>query len=465
MNSTCKKLVTDITRDKELDINIPKYVDLLKNQYNLYSTVKLCLNYYTMKEMVEEGTSKDCTKGFNTVTKLLKSAVVDKNSVSEDDIQTINNLRDKVEYRMKILTSFTDGYEIYEYILNRLEAGLKDECEEVDVEQLSAKMFKYVFSENDTVVVNSKLQLLMSQLPVRMTKNKFYDVVANTLSIYKGGETSSVEEFVQMLRTAVLIDRPEGFDTEYPELYEVFSMLEVADYKNITIAEYDKLIEGVNRGAAFITNEVSVYMLFQEIINDTYSILLTMSQDFGKYEEAYKAAVNIISKCISSKDMETLAEELMDSFMALEGVQENVYENVMILEAAFDDTVHKVDSIVDKESYSKDIKALTTAGKLLSTSLFIDLTRDFNIEESVAADGSFIDKLKVSITDAFAELFKDKDRKVVRSIMCKILSAMPIFLNTQQEIKNYFDYVLGNCNDSSELTAVNNLISEIIEED
>ncbi len=465
MNSTCKKLITDITRDKELDINIPKYIDLLKNQYNLYSTVKLCLNYYTMKEMVEEGVSEDCNAGFDVVTGLLKNAVVDKNEVSKEDIEAINNLRDKVEYRMKILTSFTDGFEIYEYILNRLEAGLKDECSDVDIEQLSAKMFQYVFSENDTVVVNSKLQLLMSQLPVRMTKNKFYDVIANTLSIYKGGETSSVEDFVQMLRTAVLIDRPEGFDTEYPKLYDVFTMLESADYKNLTLEDYEKLIDGINVGATFITNEVSVYMLFQEIINDTYAILLTMSQDFHKYEEAYKAAVEIIDKCVGAEEMEYLAEELMDSFMALEGIQEEVYENVMLLEAAFDDTTHKINNISDKDNYVEDIKALTTVGKLISTSLFIDLKKDFNTAESVVADGPYIDKLKIGVTDAFAELFKGKDRNVVRSIMCKILSAMPIFLNTQQEIKNYFDYVLGNCNDASELTAVNNLITDIIEED
>ena len=54
---------------------------------------------------------------------------------------------------------------------------------------------------------------------------------------------------------------------------------------------------------------------------------------------------------------------------------------------------------------------------------------------------------------------------VVRSIMCKILAAMPIFLDTQQEIKNYFDYVLENCKNDSELTACDKLICEIIEED
>ena len=46
-----------------------------------------------------------------------------------------------------------------------------------------------------------------------------------------------------------------------------------------------------------------------------------------------------------------------------------------------------------------------------------------------------------------------------------ILSAMPIFLNTTQEIKDYFDYVLGSCSDRAELSATAKLIEEIIEDE
>jgi len=54
MKSTCKKIVTDINRDKDLEITIPKYIEILDGQFNLYSIVKLCLNFYTIREMLEE---------------------------------------------------------------------------------------------------------------------------------------------------------------------------------------------------------------------------------------------------------------------------------------------------------------------------------------------------------------------------------------------------------------------------
>ncbi|MBR3833234.1 MAG: hypothetical protein IKJ73_02855 [Lachnospiraceae bacterium] len=463
MKSTCKKIVTDISRDKDLLETIPKYVDMLKGQYNLYSVVKLCLNFYTIREMLEDGTNvTDFKEDYDKVSTLLTKALLECQDISQDDIKIIDDLRNSVEYKMKLLTSYTDGFEIYEYILNRLEAGIKNTAEEVDVELLSNKMFQYVFSENDTVVVNSKLQILMSQLPVRMTKNKFYDVVANTLSIYKGGETSSVNDFVDMLKTAVLINKPEGFETEYPELFDVYKRLEETDYKNIDEGTFDRLVMDVNQGAEYITQQVSFYMLFQEVINDTYTILLTTMDKSEKSEnESYKSAVKIIDTCINSFT-EDSAEDLMDAFMSLEGAQENVYENVMILETVLDDVELKSDDMTD--DIKKEITKLRTVEKLVSSSLFIDLKKSMKTESRIA-DSEYINGLKEELTNSFAEYFKDKSMVVVRSIMCKILAAMPIFLDTQQEIKNYFDYVLCNCKNDSELTACNKLVCEIIEEE
>ena len=51
MKSKYKILVTDINRKKNLDSNIPLYVDELNSQYNCYATVKMSMNYYTLKEM------------------------------------------------------------------------------------------------------------------------------------------------------------------------------------------------------------------------------------------------------------------------------------------------------------------------------------------------------------------------------------------------------------------------------
>ena len=129
MIATCKKLVTDIQRDKDLDTKLPEYAELLGRQYNCYATVKGSMNYYTMKEVCDEQDDKnmDVCKYFALLTGLLDRHLVKREAVDEDSMEAIAQLRSNVEYKMHILTAYTDAYEIYEYVLNRVEAAVRDE--------------------------------------------------------------------------------------------------------------------------------------------------------------------------------------------------------------------------------------------------------------------------------------------------------------------------------------------------
>ena len=464
MIATCKKLVTDIQRDKDLDKKLPEYAELLGRQYNCYATVKGSMNYYTMKEVCDEQDDKntDVCKYFALLTGLLDRHLVKREAVDEDSMEAIAQLRSNVEYKMHILTAYTDAYEIYEYVLNRVEAAVRDEVAPVDAKGLSEKMFAYVFAENDTVVINSKLQLLMAQLPVRMTKNKFYDIVNSTLNIYEEGETTSVDEFVDMLRSAVLLKKPKGFETEYPFLYHVYTDLAEADYAALTLPEFEDLTKRLNQAATIINNEVSAFMLLQEVINDVYTILLTIDAAYEKNEEdvpGYAAALRIIKACVKAETIDQLPDEVMDEFFTIEGVQERVYESIVILEAVIRvGKAEQIESLALTETFDR----LDKVSKLLSTSLFIDLDKVSRKTET--ADHAYITAKKEALVKELGDLFSSVKRPVYRSMMCKLLAAMPIFMNTQQEIRDYFDYVIENCKDDSELMACNKLISEMIEE-
>ena len=248
-------------------------------------------------------------------------------------------------------------------------------------------------------------------------------------------------------------------------MYHVYSDLAAADFANLTEDVFDDLTTRLNQAAFIIKNEVSAYMLLQEVINDVYTILLTID---AAYEEntnttpGYVSASNIIKSCIRAKTVEQLPDEIMDEFFTIEGVQERVYESIMILEAVFDDIRIGKAELAEKLGLTETLNKLDTVGKLLSTSLFIDL--DQVAGESKTADHAYITEKKEALIAEFAELFGQVKKPVYRSMMCKLLAAMPIFMNSQQEIRDYFDYVIDNCRDDSELAACSKLICELIEE-
>ncbi len=466
--SSIKKLIGEIKSDINKEENIKEYSKLLFEKYNYYAMVKMSMNFYTMSEIISEMTDKntDVCKYFDVLKRLVENNLIKRNPIDEEAFTAVKQIRENIEYKMKILTSYTDGYEIYEYILNRIEAKVKDKIEDVDTALLSDKMYSYVFNESDKMLINSKLQLLMAQLPVRMTKNKFYDVVNNTLALYKGGEKSSLDEFCDMLRTSALIVKPKGFETEYPYLYHVFTDLEAADYKELYEEEFDTLNERLSSAAAIINEEASNYILMQEIANDVYTLILTTDKAFDVNSKlpAYKAAENIIKSCMETSDFDSLSESLMDDFVSLEGSQEEVTESIMPLEAAFDDIYVGKSDYIEQSGLKEDFDSLDKISRLLSTSLFIDVEKSSR-NESDMVDEAYFDETKDKLIEDFTKLFSDCGKYAVRSIMCKILSAMPIFLNSKQEIKDYFDYTLSGCKDMSELTACNKLICEMIEED
>lgn len=56
--------------------------------------------------------------------------------------------------------------------------------------------------ENDKVVINTRIQQFVAQLPVRMTKQRFYDILSNSFKIYKNGEKQSLIDFVEAIKEA-----------------------------------------------------------------------------------------------------------------------------------------------------------------------------------------------------------------------------------------------------------------------
>ena len=64
----------------------------------------------------------------------------------------------------------------------------------------------------------------------------------------------------------------------------------------------------------------------------------------------------------------------------------------------------------------------------------------------------------------FAELFTGNSMTVNRAIMAKILSNIPVFFNTTDEIKEYIQGALSRCREQSELLADYIVIKQMMEE-
>ncbi len=460
MKREAKILFTDIAADRDREENIIKYQKLLASALYNYSAIKLSLNFFTGLEMSDEYENEYITK----IGLILKDTILAGKKPSDDDIKTITDLRDSITGKMKVLTSYTDALEIFEYVLNRREADIKGTTSaNVDIYSLADAMYRFVFSDNDKVIVNTRIQDFIAQLPVRMTKQRFLDIVTNSLSIYKGGEQESLMDFADTIRDTAIARTPDGFETEYPELFKIYSELRDADYSALDSIGYDNLSASLSKATQEIESEVTDYLMVMEIINDT--LILAYTADIA--EEKYRTkecdvALKILSSLAGSEDIYKAAEETDALLPELEGTQENSYEELIPIESNLDELITSyAPEFPENESMQKNFEALRRADMLTSSSLFMDIDKNFSIVNNVA-DDDFVNKIKEEVTRDLSDALAGKNKYIRRSIMAKVLSTMPVFFNTQDEIKQYFEEALLGCNDNAELTACEAIVNDIM---
>ena len=460
MKREAKILFTDIAADRDREENIIKYQKLLASALYNYSAIKLSLNFFTGLEMSDEYENEYITK----IGLILKNTILAGKKPSDDDIKTITDLRDSITGKMKVLTSYTDALEIFEYVLNRREADIKGTTSaNVDIYSLADAMYRFVFSDNDKVIVNTRIQDFIAQLPVRMTKQRFLDIVTNSLSIYKGGEQESLMDFADTIRDTAIARTPDGFETEYPELFKIYSELRDADYSALDSIGYDNLSASLSKATQEIESEVTDYLMVMEIINDT--LILAYTADIA--EEKYRTkecdvALKILSSLAGSEDIYKAAEETDELLPELEGTQENSYEELIPIESNLDELITSyAPEFPENESMQKNFEALRRADMLTSSSLFMDIDKNFSIVNNVA-DDDFVNKIKEEVTRDLSDALAGKNKYIRRSIMAKVLSTMPVFFNTQDEIKQYFEEALLGCNDNAELTACEAIVNDIM---
>ena len=469
MKKQGKILLTNIQADKDREESLRSYQSLMAAALLNYSTIKLSMNLFTMYEMSEEvslSSREEIEDYIDRIATAIRELYVEDGNVSEDTISMITEARDKITERMGILTSFTDSLEIYEYIINRKEAEFNEDKREINTQELAERMYEFVFSgdKNDKLLINSRIQEIVAQLPVRMTNARFFDIIGNSMSIYRGGEKSSVDSFKDAIRDASMLGRPEGFTTAFPEVYEIFKDFENTDYKNFTEDDFKKLSDSLMQITDIIQDYVSNFLMISEIINDLLISLYTYSfADKSYLKDAFDVSKTILGEIISAEDIYAASDNFDSLFAKIEGEQENAYDEVLSLEAGFEELYDSYYEVYDDEIKNR-FDLLYKSDKLTSSSLYMDIDtpRSEITVVSDEADEAYIEKLKSELEAELTEHFKKISRLEKRSIMAKVLSLMPVFFNSPQEIKEYFEFALNSCANKDELVAVNDLFEGML---
>lgn len=470
MDKNLKYINQDIISGKNLEENIPKAFQCLINQYHTMAAVKLSMNYESFYEAScdDENTwGKDVEGLISRMNALLHDSVLT-NKYGNDLVEAVkeaDELRNEIMKRMNILTIYTDIFLIYEYVLNRVEYRFTEKHTEINEEEFEKEVLRYIFDSEDNYLINEKIKEMIGQLPVRMTKQKFFDLLKNSLHAYLGADITSFNTYLYMIRTSGLLLKDDEMQSCYPDLWEKKEFLSGLSYKDIKKEEYEKASNVLKAASLILDTETTIYLNMQEIVNELYTLLITTPYagmayfDLQKKENTVFSTIKEINKSFMNQKKDELPESLLEKFELLEGVQEELSEITTVLEDAL--------YIIDKEHrklceslmLEKQLNVLLRSNKLLSNSLFIDFNEQYE-DDKVKEDRLKLetDKLMEELTNVFSE----HDKAVCRAVMANVLNKMPVFFQNHKEVMDYVRNSIDHCMDSYEKEACVTIIMSII---
>lgn len=96
-------------------------------------------------------------------------------TLSLDAVDRIDALRNRIIAKMEILTAYTDIFQIYEYVLNRVEYRFSESefGDEYYNDRFEKDIYRYITGDKDNTVINMKLSQIVGQVPMRLSKINF----------------------------------------------------------------------------------------------------------------------------------------------------------------------------------------------------------------------------------------------------------------------------------------------------
>lgn len=460
-----KKIVGDLLKNRNVKSGLTEYCGKFMEINNKYAYIRLAMNYYTYF-VVQQDSDGIMDAGYNAYLKQI-NVILEKNTNSdteekEADIASLSGMRDDIIQKVKDVTCFIDKYNVYEHALNRVEYRFRDGEYPLGYsdENFTRKLMQFILEDEDNMMVNSKIKEIIGQLPIRMTKNKFYDMISNGLTIYNGSTKDSVQDFLYMIKSSSMLEGTDTMNESYPYLFDAFEALNEIRFKDMSKEQYEQAKDTLSEIAAYIDEQMDTAMMIQEILND---LLLVLYTDQCCVED------NIIKGCKEIiKDTNLLfmnkfspksLEDIEDMFVMLEGQQEQLYPKL----TAYDITDQIRSSFGEKIkelNLEKDYDIVYKLPKLNSDSMFVDVEKE---EDNTPADEDYIEKEKEKLFEDYAALFAENEKVIGRAVMSAALSELPVFFNNISELQDFIYNTLSVCNDKAEKLACIEILNGIMQ--
>lgn len=457
MNQELVKARKELYAKRDVEQNLPCYLRNLAGVYYRMANYNLAMQYTAFKEGVEEGDmvlSEKTAAYANVLDEQIQLLAASGGTIGAGNagLEQIGTLRQELTVAMQALTAYTDRLYLHEYVLQRMAPGMEGTVEDIDSNAVLEEISSFLFCDEEQDGLLARTALVVSELPVRMTKAKFLEWVRSTASVYKEADGETLDRVFYMLYSASGLYEPEGMEL-FPECKEALTFFQTLDYRNLSEEQYKTAKEKLEEITATMTAVSEAYFSLMELVNSLMTVLFTEGYVMPADVKATEGCREIYRMLGEGKAF--TEEKLVEAFETFEGLPEEIEEFLFREEGYFDELPvdeKLLDAMLQKALYTR----VLYARRLHTTSLFVEL------ENRETKEGSFDSALEAFCT-AITGVLEAGQRAVNRAVMARVIQNLPLPFTRKSDIQKYILACLENCHDMSEKTAAVRAIREAAE--
>lgn len=426
-----------------------------------YSYVRYIMNFYTLYTEEREGGAP----GFfpHAVEALIEETK--RFTEAGCDFEELCALRESQLSVLNFLIKIGDWLQIHRYAMFRTgrRLGQVEASALLPPGDAADILMNFIMEGENPLEINQRIQSVIGELPVRFTKNKFYSVIEDSLKPYLKRDRSDLDKMMGRIRDAAALDFvkdggsakalpsgwfPDGFLEEISEMVQEF---ERCDYQRLTLEHYGQMesrLSDIDRRTTDMTDQM---LQLTELLNDLMVMVLSSrwAEELPLHSELRQS---LLSVNVSLEQSTEIAEEQL--FGALEGRQEYFWANYLKYLGRGEGSSDRASS-----SGRESSEACFVVEQLLSGSFAAPLFREK--EPSDVAEAG----MEEVLTELFGELeqrLKRAPRFTGRAVMAGVLSVLPVWFNSLEEVESYIKDSFSLCLDMAEKEACFNRLEQIM---
>ena len=318
--------------------------------------------------------------------------------------------------------------------------------------QVQQEILQKLSSETDQTVRQSMLVSIIEQLPMRMTRKRFFQVLAEGMDAYKGSDKEAVDGQLFMLRTAAMLEEPAEFKQSFPAFYEVVETFKQAPLSTVSEAEWNKLHDMLADAMEELNSQMDRMLLLQELINDLCVVTMT---DGCTWTEQHKTCSSIISFTLTPGTDEAALNAMLT---ALEGIQEQYSMTFQEKSTLVDELMQSSKEQLSEQGMIETFSKLEVLSKLLSSSRFADIEQK---QESETVEASYIEEQTAALISELETFLKSSSKPLARAVMAKLVTMVPLFIRDYNQLEEYIQNSLSSCSDVAEKLACIEIIRSL----